>query len=120
MAAPPPHGHFISFLRQWGFIDVISSSSWDPWDVDWDRRAAEWPIFPSSVYQTTGRNQGQAWSGREAHVSAQPMPIAPFFKKCSHYEGFREAMISGLARLEKAGLVLFQFPKAMGLGPFLV
>lgn len=49
-----------------------------------------------------------AWVGREAHASAQQaQAIALFFKNWSQYEGFGEAMISGLESLGRAGLVFF-------------
>lgn len=79
MAAPPPHGHFISSLQQWGSIDVISSSSWDPWEVDWDRRAVSGQCCPSSCIKQLG--EAKARPGQvEKPMHLLSGPTALFFR----------------------------------------
>lgn len=73
------------------------------------------PLYIKQLGETKAR-PGQV----EKTMHLLSRPTAPFFKKCSQYEGLREAMISGLKSLGRAGLIFFQSPKAMDLGPSLV
>jgi hypothetical protein len=75
-------------------------------------------FLPLSIKQLGETKAGPGQVEKPVHLLSRP--VALFFKRCSQCEGFREAMISGLESLRRAGLIFFQSPKAMGLGPSLV